>query len=139
MKILLMSNRKLLPVIFFLLCIMLTSNGLAQQIVISGKITSGTTNEPLPGATILEKGTQNGTTSGVTGNYTISVKPNATLVFTFIGMTSQEIPVAQSQTLDVILIESISTLDEIVVTGYQTQRKVDLTGAIAVEIGRAHV
>ncbi|HQG36220.1 MAG TPA: TonB-dependent receptor [Bacteroidales bacterium] len=132
MKKKLIRSNKLLTIFLLFMCIMLNANTYAQQISITGKVTIASTNEPLPGATVVEKGTTNGTTTGIDGSYKINVQPNATLVFSFVGMVTQEIPVGQSTRIDVSMVESVGVLEEIVVTGYQTQRKVDLTGSISV-------
>lgn len=116
-----------------LLCMMLFLNAYAQQTVtITGKVSSTTGNEALVGVTVLEKGTSNGALTGPDGSFTISVGSNATLVFSFIGMTSQEVVVGSSRNLVVSLSEAMSKLDEVVVTGYTVQKKVDLTGSVAV-------
>jgi TonB-linked SusC/RagA family outer membrane protein len=102
-----------------------------QQIVITGKVTSGATGESLPGVNIIEKGTQNGTVTNVDGTYTLNVSgEDAVLVFSFIGYLSEEIEVGGQTTVDMQLIEDIQKLDEVVVIGYGTQRRSDLTGAV---------
>ena len=94
----------------------------------------------MPGVTIIEKGTNNGTTSDFDGNYTLSTSgQDAVLVFTYIGFLTQEIPVGTSSTIDVQLIEDIQGLEEVVVTGYGTQKKATLTGSIATISGEALV
>ena len=111
---------------------MLFTNAYAQKLSVTGKVSSATTGEALIGVTVLEKGTSNGVLTGIDGLYTISVTPNSTLVFSFVGMASQEINIGASRNINVALSESMSALDEVVVTGYTTQKKVDLTGAIAI-------
>ncbi|WP_273567468.1 SusC/RagA family TonB-linked outer membrane protein [Maribacter halichondriae] len=96
---------------------------------------SGTVSDetgPLPGATILVKGTTNGTQTDFDGNYTIEVDSDATLVFSYIGFSTQEIAVDGQTTIDVTMIEDASKLDEVVVTGYGSQAKKDLTGSVTV-------
>lgn len=114
------------------LFILLFAETNAQQIQIAGKVLNATQKEALPGATILEKGTANGVLSGPDGNFSISVSPNAILVCSFVGMNTQEIQIGESTFVTFNLSESVSLLDEIVVTGYMTQKKVDLTGAVSV-------
>lgn len=121
-----------LKCLLFTLCIMCYINTYAQRVTITGKVINSSTNEALVGATVLEKGTTNGVLTGIDGSFSLSVSPNATLVISFVGMSTQEILVGESQNIIVSMKESISRLDEIVVTGYQTQRKVDLTGAVSV-------
>ena len=102
----------------------------AIQSTITGTITDAT-GAPLPGANVLVKGTTNGTQSDFDGNYTITADSNATLVFSYIGFTSQEIALGGNTVLDVTLIEDASQLDEVVVTGYITQSKATVTGAMS--------
>ncbi len=113
-------------------CILLFTSAYAQQVTITGKVSNAVTNEALAGATVQEKGTTNGTTTVSDGTFTLSVSPGATLVISFIGMTTQEVVVGESRNIVINLQETISELEEIVVTGYSTQRKVDLTGAVSV-------
>jgi TonB-linked SusC/RagA family outer membrane protein len=103
----------------------------AQQIKVAGIVKSDK-GELLPGVSIIEKGTKNGTNTDFDGNYSINANPNSTLVFSFIGMSSQEIAVNRLKTINVVLKESSIGLNEVIVTGYQTQKKADLTGAVAV-------
>jgi TonB-linked SusC/RagA family outer membrane protein len=86
---------------------------------------------PLPGATVIVKGTSNGTTTDFDGNYSISVdSDDATLVFSFLGHQSQEIALGNSSTVDVIL-ELSTRLDEVVVVGYTTKKRGEITGSIS--------
>jgi TonB-linked SusC/RagA family outer membrane protein len=106
---------------------------LAQQINITGKVTNDQTNESLIGVTVLEKGTANGTLTDALGNYSIGVtNAKSILVFSFVGLESQEIVVGGQKVIDVTMKENVSMLDEVVVTGYGTQRRNDLTGSVAV-------
>jgi TonB-linked SusC/RagA family outer membrane protein len=93
----------------------------------------------LPGVNILIKGTQNGTTSDNEGRYKIAVAdPNATLVFSFVGYLSQEVPVGSRSSIDISLKADDKTLNEIVVVGYGIVKKRDLTGSV-VSIGAAEL
>ncbi|MFD0796590.1 SusC/RagA family TonB-linked outer membrane protein [Maribacter chungangensis] len=85
---------------------------------------------PLPGASIVVKGTTQGTTTDFDGNYTISVAPGSTLVFSYIGYSAKEIAVGNQSTVNAIL-ESDNKLDEVVVIGYGTTTKKDLTGSVS--------
>lgn len=85
----------------------------------------------IPGVSVALKGTSTGVVTDVNGNYSISVSGNDALVFSFLGYASQEIAVQGRTVIDVILVESVKNLEEIVVVGYGTQRKSDLTGAVA--------
>ncbi|MDQ6478245.1 TonB-dependent receptor [Dyadobacter sp. LHD-138] len=86
----------------------------------------------LPGVSILEKGTTNGAITDVDGKYSISVSGTATLVFSYVGMIAQELPVGNNSKLDVTLEYDSKNLGEVVVVGYTSSKKEDLTGAIAV-------
>lgn len=100
-------------------------------IKITGRITD-TQGELLIGVNIMEKGTSNGTITDVDGHYTLQVKDeNATIVFSYIGYNKQEIPLNGRTTLNVVLQEDSKSLEEVVVVGYGTQKKVNLTGAVA--------
>ncbi len=104
---------------------------LAQDKLITGKV-SGDDGSPLPGVTVLVKGTSVGTSSDADGNYKISVGGNSTLVFSFIGFKAQEIAVGTQSTINVTLVSDDKMLSEIVVTGYGVaQNKRELTGSIA--------
>ena len=103
----------------------------AQQSV-SGKIIDNSTGEPVPGVSVLVKGTTSGTASDVDGNYQIDIsEPNPTLIFSSIGYTSQEVIVGNKSVIDIGLIVDVQALEEVVVIGYGTREKKDLTGAVA--------
>jgi TonB-linked SusC/RagA family outer membrane protein len=102
-----------------------------QQRTVTGRITDASGNS-LTGVNIVEKGTTNGAISTADGRYTITVtSPNPVLVFSFIGYTTTEEVVGSRSTVDVTLIESVSTLEEIVVVGYTTQMRRNLSGSIS--------
>ena len=106
------------------------SEMIAQQKSITGTITDEG-GEPLPGVTVLIKGTTNGTVTNMDGNYTISNVPeNATLQFSFIGMTAQEIVVGTQTSINVTLSTSSIGIDEVVAIGYGTVTRKEVTGAI---------
>ncbi|SFF68700.1 TonB-linked outer membrane protein, SusC/RagA family [Sunxiuqinia elliptica] len=101
-----------------------------QQKEIKGTVTDAE-GRPLPGVTILIKGTTNGVVSDFEGNYSISdVSVGTVLVFSFVGMRTQEIPVGNQFVIDVSMIEDAIGLQEVVAIGYGTQKKVNLTGAV---------
>ncbi len=112
-----------------LACIILSANCIAQK-QISGKVTDFTTKEPLIGVTVVVKGTTNGTITDMDGAYTLSVPEDGIITFSSIGYLSEEITVGNQEVIDVGLITDITSLDEIVVVGYGTQKKVNLTGAV---------
>ena len=101
------------------------------QQTITGNVVDDT-GVPLPGATVLEKGTSNGTQTDFDGNFSIAVSdPNAILVISYIGFESQEIAINGQTTINVMLQASASALDEVVVVGYGTKTKREITGAIS--------
>lgn len=100
------------------------------DITIKGKVT-GENGEPLPAVSIAVKGTSRGTTSGLDGTFTIVADANATLVFSFIGYTPQEVPVNGNTNITVSLKSNASQLDQVVVVGYGTQRRSQVVGSIS--------
>ncbi|TGE23936.1 TonB-dependent receptor [Hymenobacter aquaticus] len=98
---------------------------------ISGRVTDDK-GEGLPGVTVVVKGTTNGVSTDPDGRFTLTVPDNATLVVSSVGFLTQEIAVGTSTDLSIRLAPDTKALDEVVVTGYQVQRKADLTGAVAV-------
>ncbi|EIJ40273.1 TonB-linked outer membrane protein, SusC/RagA family [Galbibacter orientalis DSM 19592] len=103
-----------------------------DQEQVTGTVIDAETGTPIPGATVIEKGSTNGTTTDFDGNYSISVSSDAVLSFSYIGFQTQEIPVNGQTEVNATLSQDVTALDEIVVVGYGTQRKQDLTGAISV-------
>lgn len=101
------------------------------QSTVSGTVTSSDNNEALPGASVLLKGTNTGTVTDANGRYSISAPPNGTLVLSSVSYESQEIPVNNRNTIDITLTPDVKSLSEVVVVGYGTQRKSDVTGAVA--------
>ena len=99
----------------------------AQEI--AGNVTDAT-GEPVIGATVMEKGTSNGTVTDFDGNFNLKVAAGKTLVFSYIGYQTQELPAAHG--MKVVMQDDAFSLNEVVVTGYTTQRKADLTGAVSV-------
>lgn len=102
----------------------------AQNVTVTGVVKAEGDDFGLPGATIMEKGTTNGVVTDFDGNYSISVAPDAVLVFSFVGMAGQEIAVNGQTELNVVLSNS-TTLDEVVVIGYGEIKKKDVTGAVS--------
>ncbi|WP_186756819.1 SusC/RagA family TonB-linked outer membrane protein [Echinicola salinicaeni] len=114
--------------LFTLIAFFMVSITFAQNVTITGTVTDGESGEPLPGANILVKGQASGTVTDMDGKYSLSVAEDATLIFSFIGYTSQEVKVGSNSVIDVAL--SGSSLEEVVVVGYGTQKKKNLTGAV---------
>ncbi len=120
--------------------IVLTKNA-ALSVAQQGKTVKGTVvdnnGDAIIGANVVVRGTTNGTVTDLDGNYAISNVPNgATLVVSYIGYLSKEIPVGNQATINVTLVEDTQALDEVVVVGYGTQRKSDVTGSISVASGK---
>ncbi|WP_172594300.1 TonB-dependent receptor [Mariniphaga sediminis] len=109
----------------------LLTNQVSLNLDISGKIVNQS-GEPIPGVTIIIKGTTQGTTTNSEGNYTLSNIPSdAILVFSFVGMKTQEIPVAGKVKIDVTMAEETIGLEEVVAVGYGTVRRKDITGSVS--------
>ncbi|MBM1106792.1 TonB-dependent receptor [Aurantibacter crassamenti] len=100
------------------------------QTTISGTVTDDS-GSPLPGASVVEKGTTNGTQTDFDGNYTIEVDTDVTLVISYIGFATQEVAVNGNSEVNVTLQEDAAALDEVIVTGYGTQTRGDITGSVA--------
>ena len=101
-----------------------------QSSTIRGKVID-TNGDPVIGANIVEKGTTNGTTTDVEGNFSINAKSGSTLVITFIGYVREEVKANAGRRTEIILQEDSETLEEVVVVGYGTMKKADLTGSVA--------
>ena len=101
------------------------------QTIVTGNVTDPGGEMPLPGVTVRVKGTTTGVVTDFDGNYSIEAPSNSTLVFSYVGFTTVEIPVDGQSSIDVMMEEDISSLDEVVVTGYGTQEKKAITGAIS--------
>lgn len=121
-------NRRLLS--FVVLFFLVSAAAMAQTV--SGRVTSAVDGLPLPGVSVLVKGTSTGTTTDADGRYSLSVPDlqSSVLTMSFIGFKVQEIPVSGRTTIDVSMQEDITTMDEVVVIGYGTQKRSDLTGAV---------
>lgn len=112
-----------------------SKNEVTKTVQQTKKITGNVTNtagEPIIGATVLEKGnTTNGTITDIDGNFTINLPANATLSISYIGYITQEIQVGYQTSFKVVLKDDAKTLDEIIVVGYGSQKKANLTGAVS--------
>ena len=117
---------------FLMLCMCFSSLTLAAQTLqVRGKVTAAADGKPLPGVTVTVAGTNIATSTDDSGNYTITApESGSTLVFQQLGMATQKILVSSSGTVDVSLEDDLSTLEEVVVIGYGTQKKSVVTGAI---------
>ena len=109
----------------------LGTEAVQQSVTVSGVITDKT-GEPVIGANVLEKGTTNGVITDFDGNYTLEVKGgNSVLVFSYIGYKTQEVTVGSQKKIDIVLVEDTEMMDEVVVIGYGTQKKGDVTSAVS--------
>src|SRR5689334_20932379 len=124
--------KKLYRSMFAAVAILLLACGVihAQERVVTGTV-KDKSGQPVIGTNILKKGTAEGTTTDTNGKFAISASDNDVLVFSFIGYASQEIRVGAQTAITVSLDEDVATLSEVVVVGYGTQKKSDLTGAIS--------
>ncbi len=119
---------KMLLGILLFCFVMAISPAYAQNTTVKGVVRDAM--GPTAGATVVQKGTNNGTITDLDGNFEISVPANAILVVSFVGLDSQEIPVAGKKFIEVTL-EGNEELEEVVVVGYGTQKKSDITGSVA--------
>jgi TonB-dependent starch-binding outer membrane protein SusC len=118
-------------VLFVLLTALLSFEAFAQGRNVTGVVSDGTGSK-LPGVTVMVKGTTNGTVTDIDGSFTLKVQDNArTLVFSFVGMENQEVELGSQSSFSIVMKESVVGLDEVVAIGYGTQRKGDVTSAIA--------
>jgi TonB-linked SusC/RagA family outer membrane protein len=115
-------------VFFFLITF---SVGVSGQVSVSGKVTSAEDNQGMPGVNVLVKGTNQGVVTGSDGTYTISV-PNteAILVFSFVGFNTEEVAVGGQSTLDMVMIPGITALETVVVMGYSSKKRNEITSAV---------
>lgn len=117
--------------LFLTLITVFTLGVFAQDIAVKGVVTSADDGQPLPGVTVVVKGTTNGTITNIDGMYELNVPSDATLVFSFIGLQSQEIAVNGQTEVNVVLQSATFDVDEVVVVGYGVQKKSLVTGAIS--------
>ncbi|WP_346856213.1 TonB-dependent receptor [uncultured Draconibacterium sp.] len=120
--------KKLLLMIF---CTVLTLGAFAQVTTVKGVVTSADDGEPLPGVTVVVKGTTNGTVTNFDGIYELKAESDAVLVYSFVGMKTQEFPVNGQSEINVVLESAAFDVDEVVVVGYGVQKKSLVTGAIS--------
>ncbi|KAB4166859.1 TonB-dependent receptor [Bacteroides uniformis] len=109
---------------------MLPMGALAQNIQLNGTVTD-VSGESVIGASVLEKGTTNGVITDIDGNFTLSVSPKATIIISYVGYAPQEIALNGRKELKVVLKEDTELLDEVVVIGYGTQKKSDVSGSVS--------
>lgn len=122
------KGRMMLLVLF--IALLAPASVWAQNIQLTGVVTDAA-NMPVIGASVVEKGTTNGVITDFDGNFALSVSPKATIVISYVGFQTQEIPVNGRTHINTVLKEDTEVLDEVVVVGYGTMKKSDMTGAIS--------
>lgn len=126
-----MKFYRFLNVFFVIVCSVASLQALAQNAKVTGKVTSSDDGSGLPGVSIVEKGTSNGTVTDADGAYSLSVSGDAVLVFSFVGYASQEVAVAGRTQINIILETDVTALSEVVIVGYGEVKKADATGSVA--------
>lgn len=118
--------------LLFFLLLLFGSTAMAQKKVVTGKVLNQATNEPMQGVNILADKQKGGSSSKADGTYSISVDKNtSTLIFSYVGFTTQTILIGDKTTIDISLVPAVVAVDEVVVIGYGTQKKSHLTGAVS--------
>ncbi len=117
--------------ILALLILMYSYAIFAQGVQVKGVVTSADDGQPIPGVSVVVKGTTNGTTTDIDGKFVVNAPGNSMLVFSFVGMTTQEIQVNNQSVINVALATENTNIDEVVVVGYGVQKKSVITGAIS--------
>lgn len=125
-----MKFYRFLNVFFVIVCSVASLQALAQNAKVTGKVTSSDDGSGLPGVSIVEKGTSNGTVTDAEGSFSLNVSGDAVLVFSFVGYASQEVAVSGRTQIDVTLETDVTALSEVVIVGYGQQEKKDLTGSV---------
>src|SRR5687767_9693194 len=117
--------------LLILMACLLSLTAWSQERVVSGTVTAAEDGLPIPGVNVVVEGTTKGTATDVDGNYSLQLDPGEnTLVFTFVGFKPMTVAVGDRTSIDVVLESDVTALEEVVVVGYGTQRKRDITGAI---------
>jgi TonB-linked SusC/RagA family outer membrane protein len=121
--------KRTLSVLLIMFCVLTTQ---AQTLTIKGTVSDASNNTPLPGVNVIVQGTNTGTVTDLDGNYSISADPGQILEFSMIGYIKEKYEITDQTVIDVLLSQDVTKLEEVVVVGYGTQKKSDLTGAVAV-------
>ncbi len=124
-------SRVLLLLIMFLFMLLTPFHAWAQQRTISGQVTDAASNAPLPGVAIVVENTTIGTITDVDGNYSLNVPANSFVLISYLGYVTQRIQITTQSYVNIGLVEDTKQLDEVIVVGYGTQKKSDITGSIA--------
>ena len=117
------------PYILFLVFMLVIGSLKAQNIPVSGKVTSATDKQPIPGVTVVIKGTSKGTVTDANGSFSLDIPSDGVLVFSFVGMQKQEVPVKGKRQISIEMSEEKIDLGEVVVMGYNTSSKKLITGS----------
>ena len=123
--------KKMLQIGLLAMFSLIATIGFSQNRTVTGVVTSSDDNQPLVGVSIVVKGTSNGTVTDIDGNYSLSVPEKSTLVYSFVGYTSVETPLGDGSVMNLSMNGTADVLNELVVTGYGSQIKRELTGNIA--------
>ncbi len=126
-----MKNKRLLTGVMALLITICSGGVRAQESTVSGQVLDGEDESTIPGVNVTIKGTSKGTITDLDGKFTITVAKGETLVFSFVGYNTEEVAIGTQSNINVSLIPDIKTLSEVVVVGYGTQLRKDLTGTIS--------
>ena len=121
--------RRILILLFLSLTMAISARA---QTTISGKVIASDDNSPVIGASVKLKNAPGGTTTDANGAFALSVSPGTVLVISFVGYQTQEVPVGSRTLINVTLVANKNDLSEVIVTGYTSQRKKDLTGSVSV-------
>ncbi|MDT0649541.1 SusC/RagA family TonB-linked outer membrane protein [Autumnicola edwardsiae] len=124
---------QLISMIFLLILLISGSTMKGQQnnITVNGTVVEGDTKQPLPGVSIIQQGTTNGTATDFDGNFSLNVPSDAVLVASFVGYRTEEVQVNGQEVIQIILQPDLQAMDEIVVVGYGTLKKTDVTGSVS--------
>lgn len=125
-----MYKKLLLKLLFCQLLVLMSFTAFAQKTTVTGKVTDEKGN-PFPGVTIAVKGTSTGTNSDINGNYSLTVKSTDVLVFSSVGYVAQQVVVKGNPVINIKLLTADQQLNEVVVIGYGTQKRKDVTGSIS--------
>ncbi|MCF8227266.1 MAG: TonB-dependent receptor [Bacteroidales bacterium] len=115
-----------------LLVLLLTAVQAYSQNLLTGKVVAADNDEPLPGVSIIEKNTLNGTVTNVDGEFSITISPGALLEFSYVGYLNKVVEPGDKENIEVFLSPDVRALDELIVIGYSSVRRKDLTGSIAI-------
>lgn len=127
---LLLLTKGLMTTVMAILLFLVPSEVFAQKLTVSGFVKEAATNEPVPGAVVMVKGTSVGTSTDANGAYTLKADANAVLVCQLFGYKTVEVNVSKRTKLDILLQEDTQMLDATVVVGYGTLKKTQLVGAV---------